>query len=60
MGHWIAPTSKKRETSQNRRGKGATDQNREINDETVRNCSTSSTKKRMRRENLRVGPSLET
>jgi hypothetical protein len=38
MGHWIAPTSKKRETHQNRGGKGSTDQNREINDKTVRNC----------------------
>jgi hypothetical protein len=45
MGHWIAPTSKKRETGPNSRGKGAADQNREINEKTVRNCSTSSTKK---------------
>jgi hypothetical protein len=60
MGHWICANIKKRETNQNRGGKGATNQNREINDKTVRNCSTSSTKKCTRRENLLVGPSLET
>jgi hypothetical protein len=37
QGHWIAPTSKKREIDQNRGEKGATNQKTEINEETVRN-----------------------